>query len=688
MKAFLFTVTLLSSPFVCAAEASPVNKVVQLLSDLELKIKAESSEAKELHEEFSMWCKEQSKDLAFSVDTDQEDVNDLKANLQQLNAESAVLRSKIEDLASSSAASEVDLKSATDIRDEEHVAFLAAEKELLEIIDTLERVVSILERELKGGASMIQLQHAGSVVQALRVLVQASAINSADASRLTALFQSSQKSEDADEMDALGAPSAAVYESHSGSIVETLQDLQQQAEAELDDIRGEEMGARHHFELLKQSLEDEMQFGAEDLAEAKKSVAERDAQIAADKADLEVTTRDLDQDTSALAETKRDCETKAAQYEAAVNSRAEELEALAKAKQVLTEKIGGAESLSYGLSQTSFLQFSRSWLSSRSDLEKFEAVRKIRDLAKTLNSLELAQLGSRLTSAMHAQTTNGEDPFAKVKGLIVDMIARLEEKASADASHKAYCDKELAQSKSKKESKSAEIAKLTSKIDTTSARSAQLKREVAALQTSLGDLAAAQAAMTKFRAEEKDAFETNKKDLEEGIAGVRSALNILREYYGAEHTAHETANGEAGGIVGLLEVIESDFSKNLAEITSTEEQAAAAYDKQSKENEVETVSKGQDVKYKTKEAAALDRALSEWTSDRTSVQSEHDAVHSYLSELEKQCLVAPETYAQRTSHREAEIAGLKEALSLLGGEALVQEKTSRTFLRRVARHPA
>eukprot|EP00450_Noctiluca_scintillans_P038852 CAMPEP_0194476928 /NCGR_PEP_ID=MMETSP0253-20130528/727_1 /TAXON_ID=2966 /ORGANISM="Noctiluca scintillans" /LENGTH=181 /DNA_ID=CAMNT_0039315835 /DNA_START=53 /DNA_END=594 /DNA_ORIENTATION=+ len=181
MKAFLFTVTVLSSPFACAAEASPVNKVVQLLSDLEIKIKAESSEANELHEKFSTWCKEQSKNLAFSVDTDQEDVNDLKASLQQLNAESAVLRSKIEDLASSSAASEVDLKSATDIRDEEHVAFLAAEKELLEIIDTLERAVSILERELKGGASMIQLQHAGSVVQALRVMVQASAINSADA---------------------------------------------------------------------------------------------------------------------------------------------------------------------------------------------------------------------------------------------------------------------------------------------------------------------------------------------------------------------------------------------------------------------------------------------------------------------------------------------------------------------------
>ena len=40
--------------------------------------------------------------------------------------------------------------------------------------------------------------------------------------------------------------------------------------------------------------------------------------------------------------------------------------------------------------------------------------------------------------AIHAETSNGDDPVAKVKGLISDMIKRLEEKASADANHKAF----------------------------------------------------------------------------------------------------------------------------------------------------------------------------------------------------------------------------------------------------------
>ena len=53
----------------------------------ELQIRAECSEAKELHEEFFLWCKDQSKDVISSMDTDQGDVNDLDASLQHLRYE-------------------------------------------------------------------------------------------------------------------------------------------------------------------------------------------------------------------------------------------------------------------------------------------------------------------------------------------------------------------------------------------------------------------------------------------------------------------------------------------------------------------------------------------------------------------------------------------------------------------------
>ena len=54
------------------------------------------------------------------------------------------------------------------------------------------------------------------------------------------------------------------------------------------------------------------------------------------------------------------------------------------------------------------------------------------------HSIELTQLASRVDSAMHAEISDDDDPFAKVKVLINDMIARLEEKAFADANSQGY----------------------------------------------------------------------------------------------------------------------------------------------------------------------------------------------------------------------------------------------------------
>merc|ERR1719159_706904 len=112
----------------------------------------------------------------------------------------------------------------------------------------------------------------------------------------------------------------------------------------------------------------------------------------------------------------------------------------------------------------------------------------------------LAQLASRISSAIRFSSGSGIDIFGKVKGLIADMITKLEAEAEADATHEAFCDKEIAESDVKHADKTAEIAKLTSAIDSMSARSAQLKEEVAALQKSLADLAASQAEMDKLRA--------------------------------------------------------------------------------------------------------------------------------------------------------------------------------------------
>merc|ERR1719506_3230388 len=294
--------------------------------------------------------------------------------------------------------------------------------------------------------------------------------------------------------------------------------------------------------------------------------------------------------------------TKAEEFEEETKSRGEELKALAEARRVIKEATGGATSQTYGLAQVSFVQ-----LSSSTDLANFEAVRFVRDLAQKQNAPALAQLASRMSSAIQLCAQTGDDVFAKVKGLISEMIERLTAEGEADASHKAYCDKEFGETNAKKDDKEAEHEKLTTKINKAKAASAKLKEEVATLQKELADLASAWAEMDKLRAEEKAAYDANRPEMEKGVEGVKLALKILGEYYATEGKAHGAAEGAGANIIGLLEVVESDFTKLLTEMNATEAAAVAAYEKQTKENEVTKAMKEQDVRYKTKEAARQDK---------------------------------------------------------------------------------
>merc|ERR1719487_1124822 len=150
----------------------------------------------------------------------------------------------------------------------------------------------------------------------------------------------------------------------------------------------------------------------------------------------------------------------------------------------------------------------------------------------------------------------------------------------------------MAETEAKKADKEAEIEKLSTKIDQMSTKSAKLQEEVAVLQKELAELAQTQATMDKIRKEEKAEFTTNKSELEQGIAGLQLALKTLRDYYAKGDASASADSG--GGIISMLEVAESDMTKNLQEISTTEAMAAAEYDKETKENAIEKATKDQD----------------------------------------------------------------------------------------------
>jgi len=643
-----------------ASETSPITKVLQLMSDMQAKIIGEGEAAHATYTEFAEMCEERSKNLQFEIKTQKAEVAELKATIDEETALGASLDTKVGELSESIATDEADLKAATEIRAKESADFLAEEKELSEVIDALQRAISILEREMaKHGASMMQLKNAGSLEKTLALLVEASSLTSADAKGISALVQTQQASDDSD----MGAPDPAVYKGQSGGIIDTLGDLLEKAESQLNELRNKETASLHEFQMLKQSLDDKIKYETKEMAEAKQGIAASNEKKATAEGDLEMTSKNLAEDVTALGELHHECLTKAQDYEAETKSRGEELKAIATAKKVIQETTSGAADLSYGLNQISFLQSGG-----------FKAVRFLHDLAQKEKLPALAQLTLRMDSAIR----NSDDPFAKVKGLIADMIETLQAQAEADATEKAYCDKELAETNAKKDEKTTEIKKLSTKIDSMTSRSAQLKTEVAELEKSLSALAKAQAEMDKIRLEEKEEYTKAKAAMEAGIKGVQLALKVLRDYY-AKDKAHAADEGGGAGIIGLLEVVESDFSKGLIEMTSTEESAQATYDQETKDNEIEKTTKEQDIKYKSEEAAGLEKATAEATSDKAGVQEELDAVNEYLKTIEERCIAKAEPYEERVRRREAELKGLREGLAIL------EEETSESLLQRSSR---
>merc|ERR1719386_361101 len=109
---------------------------------------------------------------------------------------------------------------------------------------------------------------------------------------------------------------------------------------------------------------------------------------------------------------------------------------------------------------------------------------------------------------------------------------------------------------------------------------------------------------------------------------------------------HSKASGAGGSILDLLEVVESDFAKNLAAEETQEADAAAEYEKQTQENKVTKQLKEQDVKYQTAEFKGLDKTISELSSDRETTNTELAAVLDYDKQLKGRCIAKPETYEE------------------------------------------
>merc|ERR1719321_363394 len=366
-----------------------------------------------------------------------------------------------------------------------------------------------------------------------------------------------------------------------------------------------------------QSLEDAVANQDKELSESKKAKALAEEDKATAEGELERVKKEIAADTKKLKDLQHECMTKAEDHETEQKETSEELTALATAKKIIKEKTGGAAKRTYDFQQedASFLQIrARAHTGVKAREIKDRVVSMIQSLAKETQVPALAQLAMRIRSLSMLSA----DPFAKVKGMIQEMIEKLVKEAQEEAEHKAFCDKEMAETEAKKADKEEEVDDLNTKIDRAAAKIAKLKETIAVLEEELGKIASEQKTADDTRMAEKEAWGAAKSDFEQGLEGVQMALEVLRDYYaekddaaliqGAQSDLGDAmslaqsgkSSGAASGIIGMLEVAESDFSKMLAEGSAAEDMAQSEYEALTEDNKVLTAEKETAVKYRAR----------------------------------------------------------------------------------------
>merc|ERR1719473_1503528 len=217
-------------------ESNPLGKVIELMDDCAAKIKADGEAEAKAFKEYFEWCDDVAKNTNFEIKTAKAKKEKLESSIEKGTSDIEVATSKIEDLAGAIAEDEEELKSATEVREKEAADFAKAEGELVDAVDTLDRAIGILEREMaKNPAAFAQIDTSSmqKMLNGLSAVIDAAAFTTSDRSKLMALVQSSSDDEDSDA----GAPAPDAYKSKSGGIVDVLNDMKEKAEGELSELR-------------------------------------------------------------------------------------------------------------------------------------------------------------------------------------------------------------------------------------------------------------------------------------------------------------------------------------------------------------------------------------------------------------------------------------------------------------------
>lgn len=684
--------TLLPSATVALKESAgsdaAVQKVIEMLNDMLTTAKNEKQAEEITFAKFKTWCAEGPANLKNSIKQSGEKITTLTAGIQKLENDAAGLGDEIAKLQSGVASAEAELKSATAQHDKDSEAYAAEAQDFAESVDALERAIQVLQKQNYDRSALLQVSE--------QLPAQAKDI-------ITAFM--------ADGGDGLSyeAPEANAYEFQSGGIVSMLKKLKDDFTQKLGESQKEAMNAKHAYDMVAQDLSNFVDDSKSDIDEKSVVKQRKQEKAALDKKLLSETTANKKEDEEMLGSMSTQCAEKKLSFDEKQQLRAEEIEAIAKAVEILSspDAAGNAEK------HLSFAQVRVSATSLVQNTEEDQAAgikHRVADFleaeAKRQHSATLGQLAEQVAA----------DPFAKVRKLISDMINRLMEEANADAEHEGFCDTEMGKSKNTRSKLSEQIDALSAAIEDGKATAMVLTEDIARLDREVAELDEAMKEATDMRQEEKAKASETVSDAKAAQKAVKAAVSVLKDFYSraSEATAlvqtseadapghirmgtdewaslanpnfkgtvdkghksgmqtfgktYKGQQSRAGGVLAMLSVIQSDFEVLQADTEAAEAEAKRKYQQFMADSKRDKAAKARKSELSVADKASAEARMRSDTNDLKATQDQLLAAERYHERLVPQCVDKGMTYDEKVAARQSEITSLKEALRILSGE--------------------
>lgn len=682
---------------------SPVAKVVSMLNDMLAKGKKEKQDEMVRFAAFKQFCESTAAEKAKNIATAKEEIEQLSATIAKAQADVVELTKYVAGQESDISTWTADFATNNEERAKEKAEFTAAQKEYTDSISAVDRAMGMLKKG-GGGSKIAQLLQSGSLLSLLQ---------SGDRAQVTRVLQKIDPAkallqEAEDEGIAIDQPNpqAAAYEGSSGGIIDLVEKLGEKFTEELRALEKAEFNAKSAHAMMQKDLTAQidmakMEVGTKTTTKGK--TLELEAESKGDLADTEAS---LAEDTKFASDLDTECKTKSFDFEQRQIVRQGEIDAIDKAIEIMSgDDVAGANALTLVQKKHVSLAQLRSSASS-----------PVQEAVANFLQQQADKTGSKLLSLIAQKA--GSDPFVKVKKMIREMITKLMEEANAEAEHKAFCDTEMGTNKQLRDKKTAQSEELTADIEELTSEISKLASEITELGSELAALDAAVEEATTQRFDEKAKNAATLSDSKAGAAAVAQALAILKDFYekaavpveqpapqqgpiayddralqilktasGAasfvQINAHNNAKGRVpgapemeegsytgmanGGVLGLMEVCQSDFEKVMAETEASEAEAAKIFEEFKADAAQDSAVKTTDEKNKVALKSTKESEKATAIKDLRITQEELHAAMEYYEKLKPDCEKAAPTYAEKKAAREAEIESLKEALELLAG---------------------